>query len=83
MQTWHVYILQCSNGKLYTGATTDMARRLREHRQGKGGNFTRAFGAEKIVYSEGHLDKSGALKREAELKRWTRRQKLALIKAHL
>lgn len=77
--TWHVYILECSGGRLYTGATTDVARRLEEHRSGKGGKFTRAFGVVQLLYSEACLDKSAALVREAEIKRWPRLRKLALV----
>ena len=76
---WHVYILECSGGRLYTGATTDVARRLEEHRSGKGGKFTRAFGVVRLLYSEACQDKSGALMREAEIKRWPRARKLALV----
>ncbi len=83
---YFVYILKCSDGTLYTGMTTDVDRRLAQHKSGKGGNYTHAKGALKIVYSEKAQNRSVALKREAEIKRWTRQKKLDLIKfrrAHL
>ncbi len=77
---WHVYILNCKNGALYTGITNNLQRRLNEHRQGKGGHFTKSFGAKEIIFSEEHPNKPSALRREAQIKRWTRNKKLALIK---
>ncbi len=79
MQTYFVYILQSCDGRYYTGYTTDLKRRLKEHQSGRGGKFTRAFGAKEILYHESFLDKSSALKREAEIKGWTKKKKLDLI----
>jgi len=76
---WYVYILKCRNGNLYTGITNNLERRFKEHASGKGGHFTKSFGAKKILYSEQCSDKSIALKREAQVKGWTRREKLVLI----
>jgi putative endonuclease len=78
---WHVYILVCKNKSLYTGITNDLKRRFQEHVTGKGGHFTRAFGAKKILYSEECADRASALKREAQIKGWTRRKKLELVQA--
>lgn len=75
-----VYILQSSDGRYYTGYTTDLERRLKEHQNGSGGKFTRSFGAEKILYHETYSTKSEALKRELQLKSWTRAEKEALLK---
>ena len=80
---WHLYILECKNGDLYTGVTDNIQRRFGEHKSGKGGHFTRSFGAEEILYSEKCPDKSSALKREAQIKGWTRKKKLVLIKGDL
>ena len=77
---WYVYILECRNKDLYTGITNDLKRRIEEHRQGKGGKFTRSFKADKLVYSQKCSTKSAALKREARIKGCRRREKLALIK---
>lgn len=76
---YYVYLLLCRNKTLYTGITTDLARRLAEHKEGKGGHYTRAHGATRMLYSEPHKDRSAASKREAEIKKMTRTQKLELI----
>ena len=80
---WHVYILKCKNGDLYTGITNNIQRRFEEHVSGKGGHFTKSFGAKEIIFSEEHPDKPLALKREAQIKGWTRKKKLALIQGDL
>lgn len=78
---YHVYILQCNDGSLYTGITTDIKRRLTEHKNNKGGHYTSARGARKILYTERRPTRSAALKREAEIKGWRRDKKLVLIKS--
>ena len=75
---YFVYLLECVDKSIYTGITTDVARRLREHRRGVGARYTRAHGAKKILYSEKYKTRSRALKREAEIKRWPRGKKLEL-----
>lgn len=74
-----VYILQSADGRYYTGYTTDLERRLKEHQNGSGGRFTRSFGVETILYHETYNNKSEALKREAQIKNWSRAKKEALI----
>lgn len=76
---YFVYILTCGDGSLYTGITTDVARRLEEHKKKLGGHYTRSRGAISIVYTEQHPNRSSALKREAEIKGWRRGKKLSLI----
>lgn len=76
---YFVYLLECEDGSLYAGITTDVTRRFAEHQQGIGSSFTRAKKAKRIVYTEGHPDRSSAQKREAEIKSWPREKKLALI----
>lgn len=80
---WCVYVLKCKNGDLYTGITNNLHRRFKEHVSGKGGHFTKSFTAEEILFSEDHTDKSSALKREAQIKGWTRKKKVALIEGNL
>lgn len=75
----YVYILQCSDSTLYTGWTTDPERRLKAHNEGKGAKYTKSRRPCKMVYCESLPDKSSALKREAEIKKMTRMQKLELI----
>lgn len=74
-----VYILECADGSLYTGVTTDVVRRFTEHREGKGGHYTRAKGVRSVVYTEEQPNRSAAQKREAEIKSWSREKKIALI----
>lgn len=76
---YFVYILECENGNLYTGITTDVERRFHEHKSGKGGHYTKSTGVVKVLYTEEHPDKSSALKREAQLKGWRREKKLNLF----
>ncbi len=79
MAWYFVYILQVSNGKYYTGYTADLERRMKQHRSGNGSKFIRAFGFGKLLYHEKYRSKSKALKREAEIKGWSREEKENLI----
>lgn len=76
---WTVYILECRDGTLYTGITDDLERRLKAHASGKGAKYTRGRGPLILRYRECHPDKSSALRREAELKRLSRNEKLLVI----
>jgi putative endonuclease len=76
---YFVYILECEDGSLYTGITTDVERRFAEHKSGIGSNFTRAKKAKRIVYTKQYPGRSSASKREAEIKAWPRARKLTLI----
>jgi putative endonuclease len=75
-----VYLLLCTDGTLYAGVTTDLDRRLAEHRGGKGARYTRSRGAVRFVHTEPAAGRSAALKREHALRRLPRRSKLALAK---
>jgi len=72
--------MECKDGSLYTGITTNVERRFREHKSKKGGHYTSAKEVVKIVHTERHPNRSSALKREAEIKSWRREKKLALFK---
>ena len=76
---WYVYILRCGDGSLYTGSTTDVARRFREHQNGTGARYTRSHLPVALAYTEALHDRSSALRREAAIKRLTRPQKLELL----
>jgi putative endonuclease len=80
---WYLYIMRCSDDSLYTGVTTDVSRRVIAHNQKSGGNYTRVRTPVKLVYQESHPTQSTALKREAQIKRWTRNKKLALINSNI
>jgi putative endonuclease len=77
---YFVYLLKCGDGSIYIGITTSVERRFQEHKSGKGGAYTRAKKAVKILYSEKFRTRSKASKREVEIKRWPREKKLDLIK---
>lgn len=76
---WYVYLLRCADDTLYTGCTTDPRRRLEQHNAGRGAKYTRARRPVCLVYVEQAEDHSQALRREAALKRLSRKEKLALI----
>ena len=71
---------EMSHQSLYVGCTGDIERRLKEHHSNRGGHHTQSFGPVTFLWKESHPDKFSALKREAQIKGWTRRKKLALIK---
>ncbi len=77
---WYIYIVRCRNEALYTGVTTDLARRVAEHNRGKGARYTRANGPVELVYSERAEGHAQALRRERAIKRTTRRRKLELVR---
>jgi len=75
-----VYLLKCADGTLYTGWTTNLERRLGEHNAGRGARYTRARRPVTLAYSEQVADRSAALRREAEIRRLRRSDKLELIR---
>jgi len=77
---YFVYLIQCNDNSIYTGITTDLKRRFRQHKNKKGGAYTQTHKVAKIVYTEKFLSRSEALKREVEIKGWRRDKKLALVK---
>lgn len=72
-------MLRCSDDSLYTGIAADVERRFREHVSGRGAKYTRSHKPVAVVYREAAADKSTALRREAEIKKLTRSDKLKLI----
>jgi len=79
METWHVYILRCGDGTLYTGVAKDLAKRVEAHQNGNGAKYTRGRLPVKLVYRERRRPKGRALRREAEIKRWSKERKEALV----
>jgi putative endonuclease len=75
----YVYLLLCQDGSLYAGVTNNLTQRFRKHALGKGSRYVRSRKPVAIVYSERFRSKSNALKREAEIKKWHRAKKLALV----
>ncbi len=78
---FYCYILQCADGTLYTGWTTDPQRREKEHNAGTGASYTRDRRPVRMVYVEELPDKPSALKRELAIKRLPRKKKQDLIHA--
>jgi|SRR5687768_13250168 len=77
----YVYIPHCSNGKYYTGSTTDLQKRLVEHEEGIGANFTRKYLPFKLVYVETFQTVDQAFAREKQIQGWSRKKKEALIRS--
>ncbi|SDB27685.1 putative endonuclease [Streptococcus henryi] len=79
----YMYVLECADGSLYTGYTTDLDRRLKTHNAGKGAKYTRNRLPVKLLYKEEFDSKPAAMSAEALFKkRKTRAQKLAYIAEH-
>lgn len=77
---YFVYILECSDGTLYTGITTDVKRRINEHNSSNlGAKYTKARRPVKLVYVEEFENRSDVSVRENDIKKMTRKQKLQLI----
>ena len=79
MAEFYTYVLRCADGTLYTGWTTDLPRRVRAHNDGRGAKYTAGRRPVQIAYAEAHESRSAAQRRESEIKRLPRMQKLALI----
>jgi putative endonuclease len=79
---WRVYIVRCADGTLYTGVAIDVVRRVAEHNgaRANGARYTRSRRPVKLVYQEFAANRSAAGKREYAIKRFSRRDKLALIR---
>ncbi len=76
---WTVYILKCADNTLYTGITNNLERRLQQHEEGQGAKYTRGRAPLKLLYTETCENRSLASKREWEVKRLSRAEKLALM----
>lgn len=75
----YTYILRCADGTLYTGWTNDLEKRLKSHNAGTGAKYTRSRRPVELAYAEEHGSRAEAMRREAQLKRLTREEKLMLI----
>ena len=76
---WYVYLLRLRNDCIYVGSTDDLERRLSEHMGGTGSETTYEPRPVELLHSESYADRSVALRREQQLKGWSRAKKLALI----
>lgn len=79
---FYVYILRTSSNTLYVGQTNNLERRLKEHKNksSRSAKYVRYFDFVELVYSEKHMTRSGAMKREIELKKWPKDKKEALVR---
>lgn len=81
MEYLFVYILTNNSGTLYVGITNDLERRVSEHRAGVGSQFTGQYALKKLLYYETFSNAEVAITREKQIKRWTRKKKIALFEA--
>lgn len=79
MGSHFVYIVECSDGSLYTGYTTDVERRVNEHNNGTGAKYTRGRTPVSLVHTEQFDTRSDAMSREYEIKQFSRSKKESLI----
>lgn len=77
---WYVYILLCVDGTLYTGISNNLEKRFLDHQNGKAARYTRSHKPVKLVYSEQLPTQSEALKRERQIKGWSRTKKIMILK---
>ena len=82
IKMWKVYLVECRDGKFYTGVTENLERRIREHSR-RGSHFTSYNPAKELLYSKQYPTKFEAEKREAQIKRCSHAKKSALIKGDL
>jgi putative endonuclease len=78
---WCVYILECADGSLYTGITNNIKRRLEQHGKGAGAKYTRGRLPVTLLYSEKYIDRASAARREAQIKKLSRLEKIGLTQA--
>ena len=75
----YIYMVRCRDGSIYTGWTTELDRRIAQHNSGKGAKYTKSRRPVELVYYEKFGAKQEAMRREAEIKKMTRKQKIKLI----
>ncbi|WP_049942762.1 MULTISPECIES: GIY-YIG nuclease family protein [Haloarcula] len=78
---YHVYVLRCSDNTFYTGYTTDVERRVREHDAGDGAKYTRGRTPVELIHVEPFDSQSEAMSREYEIKQYSRAQKERLVES--
>ena len=76
----YTYMVECSDGSFYTGWTNDLEKRMKAHNEKKGAKYTRSRTPVRLVYYEAFTEKQDAMRREYEIKQYSRREKEALIK---
>lgn len=78
----YMYVVECADGTLYTGYTTNIEQRIQTHNSGKGAKYTRSRLPVKLIYQESFDSKEAAMSAESYFKQKTRQEKLAYIEEH-
>ena len=81
--TYFVYIIECLNGSFYVGHTHDLVQRLSSHRNGYGSKHIARYGFKELIYQEVHQDEISAVRREIQIKGWSRAKKTALARGNM
>ncbi len=79
LNMYYFYIFLCNDNTLYCGSTNNLAAREKLHNSGRGSKYVRAHGGGKIIYSETFKTIGAAMRREIEIKKWTRAKKQNLF----
>jgi putative endonuclease len=82
-QTYHFYILKCSDGSYYVGSAANLEDRVNRHNQGRGSSYTFKKRPVQLVYCEKSGSLDDAMKRERQVKKWSRAKKEALIRGEI
>lgn len=82
-KSWYVYMLRCGDGSLYTGISNNVEERVKKHNAGKGAAYTRSHLPVELVWQEKAKSESVAKKREAQIKRLPRSEKLTMLSAYV
>ena len=80
---YYLYILKCSDNSLYTGITNNLKIRLSNHAKGAGSKYVRSRLPHKHIYTEIFNNKSAALKREYQIKSWSRDKKISILELNI
>ncbi len=79
-QNWHLYLVRCADDTIYTGISIDVEARVTKHNSGRGAKYTSTRLPVRLIYSESKPDRISAMKREVQVKRWSRKMKEDLVK---
>ena len=82
MNQYYVYIMASRSGVLYTGVTSDLNKRVGEHKEGQISGFTKRYKINRLVYYESTNEIKDAIAREKQIKRWRREKKVSLIESN-
>ena len=80
-KSWYVYILKCADDTYYTGITSNINRRIKEHGTNKGAKYTKQRGPFRLVYKASFLNRSSASKEEYRIKSLSLKNKIKLIES--